>query len=817
MQNPVKKKESLRRQVIRLCFVLLGAVSYNMVSDVIAQPDSFAYDKDIDDHCLELPHWKSKDNTRPRGYHLIVDGDILEINDLSEIDKTIKHLTVTTTGTVNVTNSSLLTANGVNNSGTISLDNSAATVGNMVNDSDGMLSLLNGSTLLVDGTIDVISGTIALKDGSKISGPGNLSLGANHLLQISNSGNIIESNILVTDGNAINIEGTNFATDEVMIDGEVTFGDGQPGTFHFTDVNVMFGENAYKNLLSVTASGNAMLNGNGNRATDFIFNSDSVHAPGNSPGTFYANTVTYQDGSTVYINIGNTDYSRVSATNGIHFAETGGKVNIILLNWGDHNATVKANDVFASETDKIYLGGDEINRAAYVIDNNTNTGTVSGQNHGEITVVSAAQGGQDQFQINSILYDDIDSQWLGFDVTGGKPSSPGQSPDTQMPTTTNTIGSVVLFEMGGTDLFNAITGYADGGVNLDKLEASFAQLDPVALSLGGQITQDAIARFNRMNFARLQRYQDANELQFTSGNRYDGITIRGQSRDVGTYDYGTVYGSDSGGLWLEMLGSFANQEDRNGTAGYSSDSIGFGVGLDSRLSRNIVTGLGFSGSFVQAEVKRGMGNITIDNYISSLYGSFTEGGLTINLAGGYAYSRLKTTRVASLIDGYANGTRSANSGYGSLEINYRFGCPKRYFTPFYAMDFIAYREDAYTESGRLINMRVDSLNVNGYLQTVGARLGTRWQHDNGWIFNPELTLGWIHDYGDGYITTAGQFVQGGSSFTVNGTSRNIDRALVSVGLSTIMSPNLTTFARYDGELTEKFNSQTVQAGFNLTF
>jgi outer membrane autotransporter protein len=131
------------------------------------------------------------------------------------------------------------------------------------------------------------------------------------------------------------------------------------------------------------------------------------------------------------------------------------------------------------------------------------------------------------------------------------------------------------------------------------------------------------------------------------------------------------------------------------------------------------------------------------------------------------------------------------------------------------MDFIFYNENDYTVTGNGSSMSVAPTNVFGYLQTFGTRMGTRWRHSNGWVFNPELMVGWVHDYGHGRIFTTGYY--GGVPYTLIGPSRNQDRAHIGLGLNAEMSSRLSMFARYDGLLAACYNSQTLQAGLCIKF
>ena len=330
-------------------------------------------------------------------------------------------------------------------------------------------------------------------------------------------------------------------------------------------------------------------------------------------------------------------------------------------------------------------------------------------------------------------------------------------------------------------------------------------MQAVPLLLGGRIAHEAVSRFNQSNFTRLRRFQTDN---IYPANMYSACQPAHLSS-------GYLRKSHFNDLWGEMHSSFVDQGDQKGIAGYSSNTLGFGVGFDRHVNKRLIVGFGFSGSFTEAEAKHDLGGTSADQYIISLYGSRTNGPWTISASGGYVYSNLKTRwNSPDPTLGSFRGSSNADSLFAGLELNHRFGSRNRYFTPFYAMDFIFYNEDGYTATG--INpMNVEATSVFGYLQTFGARMGTQWRHGNGWVFNPELLVGWVHDYGHGNIAATGYV--GANPYGLLGPSRNTDRAHLGLGLNTAVSSRMTMFARYDGQLASDYNSHTLQAGLSIRF
>jgi len=360
----------------------------------------------------------------------------------------------------------------------------------------------------------------------------------------------------------------------------------------------------------------------------------------------------------------------------------------------------------------------------------------------------------------------------------------------------------------------AITGAAttNGTLDMDKFEALVSQLDPVALSIGSGVSGQVVTGFNSMALGRARAT--------TAGNNVGAGTFRGQLAcdPCAPIACGILGGfrSTSRELWFQGQGGLIDQKDADGILGYYTNTYGYTLGMDRRIARRTVVGLGFSNNFYDTRMNHGLGTANTKTYLFSAYGGHREGNWLLSGSTGYVRSNLKSTRVVESV-GYAQGKRNADSFFSAFELARQFGSDWSYLTPFLGYDFVRYREGAFTETGQVIDMNVDKRRVNAYVQTLGARMGMRYVNRNGWIVNPVVTMGWIHDYGKGQTVTTAAFNEGGGRMVLDGTSRNKDRALIGFSLNTEVNRGLSIFGRYDGELASKYNSQNFQAGAVFQF
>ncbi|MCL2119185.1 MAG: autotransporter domain-containing protein [Planctomycetaceae bacterium] len=713
-------------------------------------------------------------------------------------------------------NTTLLQSTGsFENSGTLIVSNGTADFGTAVGYSGGGAIILDGNT--------VLKGKMQIDHGGEIT-----VYGANNLINAQNM--VISPD---TEGTGQLILASENRGGEVQLTGELQF-DPAVATKELVlrDLFANVDTESYTNVDRTLVQSGTVLRGSGYANTSFLFDSMSYHdARGTqTTQTFHADEIHYGDGSTIYVNIGSAGYDKIMA-NAISFAKNDNEqVNVVLFNLGSHSEHVIAHDLFSVTGDipdeggdppmepeqvtGIQLGGGEIASATKSLDADSNTAKLMAENGSKIVFQSGSYTGNDMLTINNILIGES-SQTLGVDVTGVV-YDPNAKPWDGLPVSANTnvIVNTIIDNMYGTPLYSAIA--AKVGNNLETLLDIAAALDPAITSVETATVQSHTMQFNRLIGNRLQASQ-ASVMTGPGGlASYTNAShvYRAQNRVAG--DYQRMNSAFNSGLWFEGLGAYTNQDDKDALTGFSGETFGFGVGYDRRLNRNFLLGMAFGGTYGNMRARQNAGTSKSDNYIGSLYGNYHNGPWSFSLSGGYASASIKSHREVPTI-GVADGKRNGNTWFASTEISYRLDGRKCYLAPFYRFDFVGYHEDAFTETGQNINMSFSARNDKGFLQTTGVRVGTQFTNAADWKIVPELTAGWIHDYGDGEITTTAQFVQGGPAIVLDGLSRVKERALVGLGLNVTITPQCNAFARYDGELASKFCTHTGQIGMYLYF
>jgi uncharacterized protein with beta-barrel porin domain len=723
------------------------------------------------------------------------------------------------TGTVNVTGTSNVSATNVDNMGTINVTGSTDGIhaDNFQNKAGAIFSLTD-STVTTDTLVS--AGAIKLSNSTLIGGGGGITLQNGHSIQVTGDSTIEGKINAGSEG--INITGTTPTSTTNF--GTITGGSGMK--MNLANTQTVLNSANLAAFSEVVAGAQARLNGTGSSAVDFIMNSGSWLRPGNSPGIFEANDITFNGGSFIFIEvdfatIGAGDgWDQVLAANDINFVDGTTTIYVTNFNGAAGDAVYNA-DILKSTAGNILVGGEDLSTLSPT-GGGTSEVTIAGTGATILIKSTKTAAGDDVVEFDFV---DLGHNYLALDITAlvddtdvvdpstppVDPSGPG-TPAVKQSSNYDTLLTVVN-AMTGTNLNSAVgAAFVAGGSTDDALIAIISQLDPVALSLGSGQTEQAIFGFNNTVFERIRYYTASKTGGVYRGQECDPCGMINPCDPCGSGRFG---GRE---FWFQGQGGLIDQQDLNGIAGYYTNTYGFALGADRKIARNTVVGFGFANSFFDTTMNYGLGTANTKSYLLSAYGGHKVGNWELSGAVGYVRGNLAATRVADLIGGWAQSKRNADTAYGSFELARRYGNDWSYVTPFLAYDFIQYNEQGYTETGHLIDMTVGKRKVEASVQTLGSRFGWQYVNRSGSVINPSFTAGWVHDYGKGYTTTGAAFNQGlAVPFIVEGTARHRDRALLGFNVNAALSRSLSVFGRYDTELANRYNSQNFQAGMTVQF
>jgi outer membrane autotransporter protein len=224
-------------------------------------------------------------------------------------------------------------------------------------------------------------------------------------------------------------------------------------------------------------------------------------------------------------------------------------------------------------------------------------------------------------------------------------------------------------------------------------------------------------------------------------------------------------------LWLKGFGGMANQDARDGFAGFGDHTRGTMLGFDTAVGEGWMLGaaFGYARTNVDMNDYRSGDGVGINTYQLTAYFSrvfsrwYLDGMLT------YATQQYSTTR-----DTHVTGTAAADfSGQlygGRLVANVPFALSHNVtLTPYAGLEVYRITQSSYTETGAgVLSLNVASASVDRIRSLLGAELAMLKKLDSGGALRPSIKLSWRHETNDDGITTVTSLAGGGNSFQTLG-------------------------------------------------
>jgi outer membrane autotransporter protein len=354
---------------------------------------------------------------------------------------------------------------------------------------------------------------------------------------------------------------------------------------------------------------------------------------------------------------------------------------------------------------------------------------------------------------------------------------------------------------------------------LDGLVADFTgggtgnvDMDTVIAALGTMTTNrqlsDAVTRMLPLMTGGMTQFSFAN--------------LRGVNRVVQARleaNRGLSSGDDFAGdrkVWLKPLGSWADQEDRNGAFGYDAQTHGVVLGADGELSEISRIGAAFAYTRSDVDSNSGAQTADVDSYLVVLYGSRSlDENTEFNWQADYGYNRNQGNRYIAFVN------RTAQSSYHSDSFHVGAGIgrslpmnPKTSFTPSFRVDYTTIKENGYTETGAgALNLAVDGKTTDELILAVDGKL-THALSDTSTL-TANLGVGYDTEAEQASLTTS--FAGGGAAFTTDGIKPSSTVLRGGLGMVLNSSDAMEFTARYDLETRSGYTGQTISVKFRMPF
>jgi outer membrane autotransporter protein len=290
-------------------------------------------------------------------------------------------------------------------------------------------------------------------------------------------------------------------------------------------------------------------------------------------------------------------------------------------------------------------------------------------------------------------------------------------------------------------------------------------------------------------------------------------------------DSGIATGDIARGLhmWAQGFGARADQDARNGVAGYDADTWGAAVGVDSdsALGGNAVIGLAFSyGNTDVDNDDAANSESSVDSYQLTLYGNADLGNaFYLNAQAAYAWNSIETDRYnVGGTGAHAHGAYDASTYAARAEIGHDISYGRALITPHATADWTHFDPDSYTETGAggaNLHVAGDSLDI--IEAGFGINASRAYRTSGGSYIEPKLHADYRYNFGDDQIATSSSFTAGGPAFRTEGAEAAPNRFTVGASLHYLSVNNWDLTASYDYDFRSNYGAHAamLRAGYKF--
>ena len=272
-------------------------------------------------------------------------------------------------------------------------------------------------------------------------------------------------------------------------------------------------------------------------------------------------------------------------------------------------------------------------------------------------------------------------------------------------------------------------------------------------------------------------------------------------------------------FWFRPFGSWANQNDRNGVAGYSANTYGMMFGADKELNdtNRLGIALAHARSYADSNSSNAPQNSNISSYLALLYGNHSLSEATsINFQADMGKHDVTGSRSIIFMNRVANSNYSSWNGHIGMGIAHTISLSERTsFTPSLSADYTIIREDSYAESGAdALNLIVNSSTTHEMIVGVDGKIAHA-VTDQVYL-NANFGLG--YDALNSQTTITSAFAgDPAAAFITRGMELN--PWIAHGGLGCVTKPNdmVDISARYNFEVRNGFNNQTASVNIRWAF
>jgi outer membrane autotransporter protein len=271
--------------------------------------------------------------------------------------------------------------------------------------------------------------------------------------------------------------------------------------------------------------------------------------------------------------------------------------------------------------------------------------------------------------------------------------------------------------------------------------------------------------------------------------------------------------------WAQGVGAWGKIGGDGNAADVSRNLSGFFSGVDSSFGTNWRAGIagGYTNSNVRVNAQASAANV--DTAHLAAYAGAAYGPWNLRSGAAVSWSTIDSSR-GTLFPGFADQATARYNAttsqvFGEIGHSIRFGNIAA--EPFAGLAWVHLDTNGFSERGGLAALVGSSTRDDIGYSTLGARIATGVQLENGMVLTPRASLAWQHAFGDVTPGATLAFQSLGTAFSISGVPLARDAALVESGVDLNINPSVTIGVSYVGQLSDRVNDHSVKGNLSWRF
>ena len=278
---------------------------------------------------------------------------------------------------------------------------------------------------------------------------------------------------------------------------------------------------------------------------------------------------------------------------------------------------------------------------------------------------------------------------------------------------------------------------------------------------------------------------------------------------------------ETGGLWIQEFGYFADRAGSSFGPGYRGQGIGVAVGFDRPAGPFYAAGVNFVGSASEVSEVDGVDDpmSALSAQLGAYAGARGPAGINLDIYGGAGFDSFEHNR--RVLIGEFDATPSAEwTGYhltGSARVSRNFEFGRYYVSPALSVDYLTLFESDYTETGggTGVDLFVGERDSTSFSSTGLLSFGAMFDNGQSW-WSPTLRVGYRNEFSDEIMETEAGFVDYDETFTLR--SQRMPGTGMIFGFGVSAGSGYSTFSfDYDADIRDDFIRHTGRLVIRLVF